>query len=119
MRSLPLLLVLAACAAPGQRVVRDATHFDPASGTTLTEEGAAVTVVGLDDATVCYAVDGDDPGFGATCAAELGADRRIALDCGFHVVRIRWSDAEGDAEEASYLVEAPSCAETEGPVALW
>lgn len=112
------LLALVACSDGSDRVVREATHFDPPSGTTFTEEGAAVRVVGLDDVDVCYAIDGE-PGWGDTCAATLGADRTLPLECGFHVVRIRWGGAEGDAEEANYLVEAPSCAEVEGPVQLW
>lgn len=113
-----LLALLQACdSAPS--VVRAATHFDPISGTTLTDEGAGVTVVGLDDAVVCYAVDGGDPGYGASCAGELGSSRAVALSCGFHVVTIRWGEGEADTEEASYLVDWPSCADVEGPVALW
>ena len=118
MRLVPALLLLAACSAE-ERVERAVSHFDPASGTTLTEEGASVGVTGLDGVTVCYSVDGGDPGYGATCAGTLDDTRRIALSCGFHAVTIRWDDAEG-LEEATYLVDAPSCATgTDGPVTLW
>ena len=110
---LPLgLLLLSACHADGG-VVRESSHFDPPSSSTLTDEDAAVSVVGLDDNDVCFAVDVGDPGFGDTCAETLGSDRKIALTCGFHTASIRWGD--GDAlEEASYLVDSPSCADATG-----
>lgn len=118
-RVLPLVLVLAGCAAAGQRVVRDASHFDPLSGTTLTEENASVGVVGLDGETVCYAVDTGDPGYGDTCVATLDDARRIPLTCGFHVVTIRWGEGDDATEEGTYLVDSPSCADVTGPVTLW
>ncbi len=99
-------------------MTRAETHFDPISGTTLTEEAAAVDVIGLDDVDVCYSVDGGDPGWGDSCAAALSSDRHVGLDCGFHVVNIRWGEAD-ETEQASYLVDSPSCADVEGPVALW
>ncbi|MDP2304640.1 MAG: hypothetical protein Q8P18_01265 [Pseudomonadota bacterium] len=118
MRPLLGLALLAACQPSSARVERAVSHFDPLSGTTLTEESASVGVIGLDDAEVCYTVDGGDPGYGETCAALLDATRRIPLECGFHAVTIRW--AEGEAtEEASYLVDSPSCVSVDGPVALW
>lgn len=118
MRPLLLLLLLGACSAE-DGVTRAETHFDPISGTTLTDESASVGVVGLDDVDVCYSVDGGDPGYGSTCAATLDASRRIALGCGFHAVTIRWGADDASTEQASYLVDAPSCADVEGPVALW
>lgn len=113
-----VLHLLAGCDAGPPVAAAGATHFDPPSGTTLTDDDAVVRVVGLDDATVCVSVDGE-PGFGATCAAELDASREIAVPCGFHVVSIRWGEAEADAEEANYLVESPACAETGGWTPLW
>ncbi len=117
MRALSSLVLLAACQ-PAERVTRPDAHFDPVSGTTLTDDSASVRVIGLDDVAVCYAIDGGDPGYGASCAAELDATRVIPLECGFHVVNIRWGEAT-ETEEASYLVDSPSCAEVEGVVALW
>jgi hypothetical protein len=99
--------------------VRVETHFDPVSGTTLTDEAAVVSVVGLDDTVVCVSVDGGDPGYGDACVAELGAERKIPLDCGFHAVTIRWSEAEADVEQGSFLVDAPSCEDAVGVVTLW
>ncbi len=113
-----MFFLLLACSAPGDRVVRVGSHFDPASGTTLTEEGAGVNVVDLDDVDVCWSVDGGDPGYGDTCVATMSG-RRVELGCGFHTVNIRWSAAEADTEEANYLVESPSCAAVDGPVTLW
>lgn len=118
MRSLLGLVLLSACQ-PDERIERAASHFDPISGTTLTDEDASVGVVGLDDAEVCYSVDGGDPGYGATCAAVLDATRRIPLSCGFHAVTIRWGEGESSLEEASYLVDSPACVAVEGPVTLW
>lgn len=115
----PLLVLLLPACHPGERVVRAETHFDPISGTTLTDEDAGVTVTGLDDVDVCYSVDGGDPGYGDDCSALLGDDRRVGLECGFHVVTIRWGDGEADTEEASYLVDSASCEDVEGPVSLW
>jgi hypothetical protein len=119
MRLLPLFALVAACAAPGQRVERVATHFDPPSGTALPDDAAVVHIVGLDDTTVCASVDAGDPGFGETCASDLGTSRDISLECGFHTITIRWGEGEEDTEEASYLVDGPTCAEVDGPVALW
>lgn len=113
-----LLLVVLACAPSANRVVRAQTHFDPPSGTTLTDEDAVVTVTGL-DGTVCYGVDTGDPGYGATCLAELDAARTIPLECGFHTVAIRWGEEDTEVEEANYLVESPSCAESDEWVSLW
>lgn len=98
---------------------RSDTHFDPPSGTTITDENAAVRVVGLDDETVCFSVDGGDPGFGETCAAELGDDRTIPLTCGFHAVNIRWGTSDKEAEAANFLVDSPACEDVVGVVTLW
>ncbi len=114
----PLLPSLLSACHPGERVERVTTHFDPPSGTTLTDEDAGVNVVGLDGVEVCYSLDGSDPGTKDTCVTPLGDSRRIPLPCGFQPVTIRWG--EGDAtEQGSYLVDAPSCADVTGPVALW
>ena len=125
----PLLLapLLLACST-AERVSRDATHFDPISGTTITDDDAVVHVVGLDDVDVCWSVDGGDPGYGDSCVATLDG-RSIPLTCGFHVVTIRWAadagaaaestDSPATSEEATYLVDGPSCADVEGPVSLW
>ncbi|MSP56663.1 MAG: hypothetical protein EXR69_13840 [Myxococcales bacterium] len=114
----PVLLVLLSACHPAARVEREATHFDPVSGTTLTDEGASVSVIGLDDAEVCYSIDGGDPGYGSDCLATLDAARAVPLTCGFHVVTIRWGDGD-ELEEASYLVDSPSCEAVDGVVALW
>lgn len=110
-------LSLAACTTASS-IDRGSSHFNPESGTTLTDEDAGVDVVGLDGVEVCVSIDGGDPGLGASCAEALGADQRIPLTCGFHTITIRWG--EGDkTEQASYLVESPSCAAAEGVVTLW
>ena len=111
-----MLVLLLACAPSEDRVTRATTHFDPISGTTLTEEDASVTVTGL-DGKVCYGIDTGDPGF-SDCT-ELGGDRTIPLSCGFHTVAIRWGEKENQAEEANYLVDAPSCADSTEWVSLW
>ncbi len=113
-----LLLLLVACN-PEARVVREGTHFDPISGTTLTEESPSIGIVGLDGEEVCYTIDGGDPGLKDDCANKLDESRRIALTCGFHAVTIRWAEGEKGTEQASYLVDSPSCADVEGPVSLW
>ncbi len=114
-----LLAASLGCTPVTQPPLGGTTHFDPASGTTLTDEGAAVSVVGLDDVEVCVAVDVGDPGYGSTCAEVLGAERTVPLTCGFHVVTIRWGDGEADTEEANYLVDSPSCADAGGWATLW
>lgn len=114
----PLALLLLTACHPAARVERADTHFDPISGTTLTEDDAGVNVINLDDVDVCYSIDGEDPGWGDTCAASLDSTRRVPLWCGFHVIKIRWG-ANDETEEASYLVDSPSCADVDGPVALW
>lgn len=123
MRALSFVLLALPACHPASRVERATTHFDPISGTTLTDEGAFVTVTGLDNVDVCYGIDGEgdaaDPGYGDTCAASLATDRKVALTCGFHVVTIRWGTGDDEIEEASYLVDSPSCTDTEGPVSLW
>ncbi len=111
-------MLLAACSA-SEGVGRVDTHFDPASGTTITDEDASVGIVGLDDAAVCVSVDGGDPGFGDTCENALGDERRIPLTCGFHAVTIRWGTDDAETEEATYLVDSPSCADVVGVVTLW
>ena len=116
-----LLLPLVPACSTAERVTRDTTHFDPISGTTITDDNAVVNVVGLDDVDVCWSVDGGDPGYGDSCVATLEG-RSIPLTCGFHVVTIRWAADTGAAatsEEATYLVDGPSCADVEGPVSLW
>ncbi len=118
MRTLPLLLALA-CSTESSNPDPNATHFDPPSGTTLTEDGAGVNVVGLDDKTVCYAIDTGDPGFGDTCVNTLDDTYHVSLECGFHVVTIRWGTGEKQTEEANYLVDSPACADLTGPVSLW
>lgn len=118
MRLLLSLLLLQACD-HSERIVRTGTHFDPPSSTTLTDDNAGVHVIGLDDVDVCYSVDGADPGYADSCVASLDADRFIPLECGFHVINIRWGSTEDATEQGSYLVDAPSCAEVTGPVSLW
>ncbi len=114
-----LLLGLLGGCASGPGVVRVDTHFDPASGTTITDEDASVGIVGLDEEVVCYSVDGGDPGTGESCVAELGADRRIPITCGFHAVTIRWGEGDSKMEQGSFLVDSPSCEDVVGVVTLW
>jgi hypothetical protein len=49
----------------------------------------------------------------------LDESGRIALTCGFHAVTIRWAEGDKGTEQASYLVDSPSCVDVEGPVNLW
>ena len=113
-----LVLLLAGCTTQSS-LDPSATHFDPPSGTTLTDEAAGVDVVGLDDEVVCVTVDGADPGFGDSCVATLDAARHVPLACGFHAVSIRWGEGEAELEQASYLVEDTDCVAVDGPVTLW
>lgn len=118
--TLSFLPMLGACN-DESTIKRASTHFDPPSGTTLTEEGAGVGIVGLDGLDVCYALGGDDPGLADTCANHLDGEDRVALPCGFQVITIRWAEGEDGTEQANYLVDSPSCADQEqdGPVQLW
>ncbi|MCP4804941.1 MAG: ricin-type beta-trefoil lectin domain protein [Proteobacteria bacterium] len=109
-----MLVLLLACNGTSTPVAE--THFDPPSGTTITDDDSYVSVIGLDDeAVVCFTVDGSDPDYDV-CENVLTTQRDIPLGCGFQVVKIAW--ASGD-EEANYLVENTVCEESAGPVVLW
>ena len=108
------MIWLLACS--GMDEVVTTTHFDPPSGTTITDDDSYVTVVGLDDeAVVCFTVDGSDPDYDV-CENALTTRREIPLGCGFQVVKIAWSSG---SEEANYLVENSVCEDSTGPVVLW
>lgn len=109
-----VLTLILACSGDPDSV--EASHFDPPSGTTITDDDSYVSVVGLEDeAVVCYTVDGSDPDYDV-CTNALTTQRDIPLGCGFQVVKIAWSSG---SEEANYLVENTVCEESAGPVVLW
>ncbi|MFT7519888.1 MAG: hypothetical protein ACI9MC_002032 [Kiritimatiellia bacterium] len=110
------LAVVCLTACGGQRIRIEPTHFDPPTGSELSELNAVVHVVGLDDeAFVCVTTDGSEPDYSPDCAHKLTDDRAIGLSCGFNVVNIRWSEG---TESANYLANHPDCV-IDSTVPLW
>lgn len=96
------------------------SHFDPPTGTTLTEENAFVTVIELDnEPLICFTTDGSPVDWNdGDCSNSLTDSRTIPLSCGFNVVNIAWNDGM-KTENANYQVDHPDCEQNAGPVILW
>ncbi len=96
------------------------SHFDPPTGTIISDTEPHVTVIELDNETlICFTTDGDQVEWDeGNCANKLTNSRTIPLACGFNVVKIAWADGE-KTESANYQVENPECEHETGPVILW
>jgi hypothetical protein len=118
-RFAPPFLAFAACHC-GERLEIPAPHFDPPSGTTLSEVGSLVSVINLDDEPgICVTTDGTEPVWSekGECATPLDASRQIAVPaCGFNVIRIAWSKG---TDAANYVIESDACKASCDPVVPW
>lgn len=109
-------LLLLACS--GGAPDAQATHFDPPSGSSIVDEPALVSVVGLDEEPlICFSAEGAEIDW-ADCPDVLTSTRDIELVCGFNVVNIAWAEG-AQTEQANYLVEHPGCEDEVGWVSLW
>lgn len=104
-----------------ERVKLPSAHFDPESGTILTEEEPFVSVINLDHVPlVCFSNDGSVPEWnGGSCLNPLPESGVIPLlSCGFNVVNIMWNGGDNQ-DSASYQVQSASCEESCEPVVPW
>jgi hypothetical protein len=106
-----MLMISLGC---GERPEPVVAHFDPATGTELTDT-TTISVINLDDQVVCYTTDGAPASLG-DCVNVVPASRQVSLPCGFATVNIAW---EGGTDSANYLVNTPECEAEAGPVVLW
>ncbi|TNE91700.1 MAG: hypothetical protein EP330_04400 [Deltaproteobacteria bacterium] len=110
-----LLLCLALVACGGERLELPEDHFDPGTGTVITDADPAVSVINLDDVgQICVTTDGSEPDW-SNCSP-LAEDRRVPLACGFNLVQIAWNEGT-ETDSANYQVESPGCEDVVVP--LW
>jgi len=96
------------------------SHFDPPTGTLITDLAPSVRVIHLDDEPlVCFTLNSGPVDWNAgACANPLGPDRTIALGCGFNVVNIAWAGG-AEQEDASFQVDNDNCEASPEQVPLW
>lgn len=118
----PVLVLATASAlfACAERPELFVSHFDPPTGTLITDPEPVVTVIDLDDEPlICFTTDGSPVEWNdGACANQLTDTRTIALGCGFNVINIAWAGGE-KTENANYQVDNAECEQNVGPVVLW